>query len=163
MKRDLSQLASVKEFLAFDVGAESGRAIRGSLDTGVLTLTEVCRFANGPVRDNGSLRWDIHRVWHEMRRALHLPGAGRLESIGVDAWGCDYGLVRENGSLVERPFTYRDPRTDGVMEEVFTKLSARAHLRDDRYSVPAGSTHCTSCMRHVDGHPTSSRQPIALR
>lgn len=121
-RRDRSELATVKEFLAFDVGAESGRAIRGSLDAGVLALTEVCRFANGPVRDNGSLRWDIHRVWHEMRRALEQPGAVRLESIGVDAWGCDYGLVRENGSLVERPFSYRDPRTDGVMEEVFTTV-----------------------------------------
>ena len=125
----------MKEFLAFDVGAESGRAIRGSLNAGVLTLTEVCRFANGPVRDNGSLRWDIHRVWHEMRRALEQPGAVRLESIGVDAWGCDYGLVRENGSLVERPFTYRDPRTDGVMEEVFAKVPRERIYGDDRYSV----------------------------
>jgi rhamnulokinase len=112
----------VKEFLAFDVGAESGRAIRGSLNGGTLALTEVSRFANGPVRDNGSLRWDIHRVWHEMQRALARPGVDRLESIGVDAWGCDYGLLRQDGSLVERPFTYRDPRTNGVMEEVFAKV-----------------------------------------
>jgi rhamnulokinase len=112
----------VKEFLAFDVGAESGRAIRGSLNGGTLALTEVSRFANGPVRDNGSLRWDIHRVWHEMQRTLAQPGVDRLESIGVDAWGCDYGLIRQDGSLVERPFTYRDPRTNGVMEEVFAKV-----------------------------------------
>ena len=53
------------------------------------------------------------------------PGArgAPLDSIGVDAWGCDYGLLREDGSLVEPPFTYRDARTDGVMEQVFAKVS----------------------------------------
>ena len=112
----------MKEFLAFDIGAESGRAIRGSLKGGTLGLTEVCRFANGPVRDNGSQRWDIHRVWREMQGALERTGTERLESIGVDAWGCDYGLIREDGSLVERPFTYRDSRTDGVMDEVLAKV-----------------------------------------
>ena len=112
----------MKQFLAFDVGAESGRAIRGSLNGGTLALSELCRFANGPVRDNGSLRWDIYRVWREMRAALERPGTERLESIGVDAWGCDYGLIREDGSLLEHPFTYRDTRTDGVMEEVLAKV-----------------------------------------
>jgi len=113
----------VKHFLAFDIGAESGRAIRGSLDGGSLSLTEVSRFANGPVRDNGSLRWDIYRVWREMRSALGRLDTEPLESIGVDAWGCDYGLIREDGSLIECPFTYRDTRTDGVMEDVLSKVA----------------------------------------
>ena len=112
-----------RNFLAFDLGAESGRAIRASLHDGVITLAEVCRFPNGPVRDNGSLRWDIYRLWHEMRVALARCGDAPLESIGVDAWGCDYGLLREDGSLVEPPFSYRDARTDGVMEQVFAKVS----------------------------------------
>ena len=120
--RDLTSLAQVRHFLAFDIGAESGRAIRGSLNGGSLALTEVCRFANGPVRDNGSLRWDISRVWREMQSALERLGTERLEGIGVDAWGCDYGLIREDGSLIERPFTYRDTRTEGVIEEVLTKV-----------------------------------------
>jgi rhamnulokinase len=115
-------VTSVKQFLAFDIGAESGRAMLGSLTGPSLTLTEVCRFANGPVGDNGSLRWDIYRVWREMRRALEQLGAERLDSLGVDAWGCDYGLIRDDGSLVEPPFTYRDTRTDGVMEEVVAKV-----------------------------------------
>jgi rhamnulokinase len=111
-----------RDYLAFDLGAESGRAMRASLRAGVVTLAEVCRFPNGPVRDNGSLRWDIYRLWHEMRLALAGCSRRSLESIGVDAWGCDYGLLREDGSLIELPFTYRDARTDGVMSQVFAKV-----------------------------------------
>jgi rhamnulokinase len=110
------------EFLAFDLGAESGRAMRASLRAGVITLSEVCRFPNGPVRDNGSLRWDIHRLWSEMKAALEQVSDRRFESIGADAWGCDYGLLREDGSLVEQPYTYRDARTDGVMSSVFARV-----------------------------------------
>jgi rhamnulokinase len=112
----------MKEFLAFDLGAESGRAMRASFDGEVLTLAEVCRFPNGPVRDNGSQRWDLFRLWREMRAALGQCHGARLESIGVDAWGCDYGLLREDGTLVEPPFTYRDARTNGVMDRVFAKV-----------------------------------------
>jgi rhamnulokinase len=111
-----------RDFLAFDLGAESGRAMHASLRGGVITLAEICRFPNGPVRDNGSLRWDIYRLWREMQGALGQCSGTSLESIGVDAWGCDYGLLREDGSLVEAPFTYRDPRTHGVMEQVFASV-----------------------------------------
>jgi rhamnulokinase len=110
------------DYLAFDLGAESGRAMRGSLRGGVLSLSEVCRFPNGPTRDNGSLRWDLHRLWREMKQALSHVSESRFESIGADAWGCDYGLLRADGSLVEQPYTYRDARTDGVMERVFAKV-----------------------------------------
>jgi rhamnulokinase len=89
-----------RNFLAFDLGAESGRAMRASLHGGVITLAEVCRFPNGHVRDNGSLRWDIYGLWREMQGALGQCSGASLESIGVDAWGCDYGLMREDGSLV---------------------------------------------------------------
>jgi rhamnulokinase len=75
------------------------------------------------VRDNGSLRWDIDRLWREMQTALGRLNGAPLQSIGVDAWGCDYGLVREDGSLVEVPFSYRDARTHGVMEQVFATVS----------------------------------------
>lgn len=109
-------------FLAFDLGAESGRAISGHLRSGVLDLEEVCRFPNDPVREHGSLYWDVLRLWHHMQRALERVGAG-LESVGVDAWGCDYGLLGENGELVGNPYHYRDARTDGVMDAVFARVS----------------------------------------
>jgi rhamnulokinase len=106
-----------KHYLAFDLGAESGRAILGNLDVGIVTLQEIHRFANEPVRTAGSLHWDVQRLWLEMQRALDesLP---TLDSIGVDTWGVDYALIGENGNLLENPYHYRDCRTDGMMDVV---------------------------------------------
>src|SRR5258708_23891263 len=92
-------------FLAFDLGAESGRAMSGRLRSGVLDLAEVCRFPNEPVREHGSLHWDILRLWTDMRHALErLEGDVRgLDSIGVDAWRGDYPLLRELSEPVGNP------------------------------------------------------------
>ncbi len=117
-------------FLAFDLGAESGRAILGRLTSGVLDLSEICRFPNEPVHVDGSLHWDMPRLWLQMQRALErLPATDRVESIGVDAWGCDYGLLGEGGELLGNPYHYRDTRTDGVMEDVFERVP-RAKIYD---------------------------------
>jgi rhamnulokinase len=118
------------QFLAFDLGAESGRAIVGRLRSGVLDIREVHRFANEPVRQNGALQWDILRLWLEMRRALDRTSGTALESLGVDTWGCDYALVGEQGHLVQNPFHYRDRRTDGVMDDVFGRVPA-----DEIYAI----------------------------
>ena len=111
-------------FLAFDLGAESGRAMSGCLRSGVLDLTQVCRFPNEPVRQGGSLHWDIQRLWSDIRRSLqHAEKDGRrLDSVAVDAWGCDYGLIGEDGALLGNPYHYRDARTDGVMEMVLARI-----------------------------------------
>jgi rhamnulokinase len=111
-------------FLAFDLGAESGRAMAAELGAGVLTLTEVCRFANEPLHLDGSLRWDAPRLRRHIENGLaQASAAGPVESIGVDTWGCDYGLVGAGGELVGLPYHYRDARTDGVMEEVIARLT----------------------------------------
>jgi rhamnulokinase len=112
------------QFLAFDLGAESGRAMLGRLRAGVLDLAEICRFPNEPVRESASLHWDMLRLWLEMQRALErVQGlGGPLESVGVDTWGCDYGLLGERGELLGNPYHYRDSRTDGVMEAVFERV-----------------------------------------
>ena len=116
-------------FLAFDLGAESGRAILGRLSSGMLAIEEVYRFANEPVLSGKSLRWDILRLWLEMKRALEGLQVEKLDSIGVDTWGVDYGLIGEHGDLLENPYHYRDKRTDGIMEEVFQHVT-----RDTIYS-----------------------------
>ena len=85
------------QFLAFDLGAESGRAMLGTLNGGVLSVREIHRFLNEPVRQNGSLQWDILHLWQEMRRALESSGSTRPESVGVDSWGVDYALIGEGG------------------------------------------------------------------
>jgi rhamnulokinase len=105
-------------FLALDLGAESGRAVVGELRDARLDVREVSRFANEPVRNNGALQWDILRLWQEVRGALDAVRDSRFTSIGVDAWGCDYGLLGERGNLLENPYHYRDSRTDGVMQAV---------------------------------------------
>src|SRR5580704_7315195 len=115
-----------KNFLAFDLGATSGRAILGRLDSGLIKLEELHRFSNDPVHYNGEMHWDAPRLWFEMRRALDIARrqAERVDSIGVDTWGVDYGLLGEGGSLLENPYHYRDARTDGMVEEVTGKVTA---------------------------------------
>ena len=110
-------------FLAFDLGAESGRAMLGTLDHGVLGVREIHRFLNEPVQQNGSLQWNILHLWREMQRAFELSDGARPDSIGVDSWGVDYALIGERGNLLENPYHYRDRRTNGAMAAVFERVS----------------------------------------
>ena len=117
-------------FLAFDLGAESGRAILGQLNAGILNVREVYRFPNDPVRYGGGLHWDVPRLWHEMKKALESSSLPGLESIGVDTWGVDYALLGERGNLLENPYHYRDSRTDGIMDAVLAQVP-----RENIYSI----------------------------
>ena len=113
-------------YLSFDLGAESGRAILGRFNSGLLSLQEIGRFRNEPLISDGGLHWDVPRLWQEMRSILHSIGARgveRLNGIGVDTWGVDYALLGENGALLENPFHYRDARTRGVMERALKILT----------------------------------------
>ena len=112
-----------KPYLALDFGAESGRAVLAHLRSGILTTQEIHRFANEPVKYGGSLHWDVARLWFEVRKALTRLEDVQLAGIGVDAWGVDYALLGERGELVRNPYHYRDRRTEGMMEEVFRKVS----------------------------------------
>jgi rhamnulokinase len=112
-----------KSYLALDLGAESGRAILGRLHSGVLTTQEIHRFKNEPVEYGGSLHWDVTRLWFEVRKALLSLEEMELAGIGVDAWGVDYALLGERGELLQNPYHYRDARTNGVMQEVFRKVT----------------------------------------
>ena len=112
-----------KPYLAFDFGAESGRAVLAHLQSGILTTEEVHRFRNEPVEYSGSLHWDAPRLWFEVRKALTLVEQMELAGIGVDAWGVDYALLGERGELLQNPYHYRDRRTEGVMDDVFRKVA----------------------------------------
>ncbi len=103
--------------LAFDLGAESGRAVRGAFDGARLTMEEVYRFANEPVRTPDGLYWDALRLWHEMQIGLRKAGAaGGITSVGVDTWGVDFAMLNHDGALLMNPVHYRD-RSRGVMLE----------------------------------------------
>ncbi len=115
-------MTATLSILAFDLGAESGRAVLGHLDGERLRLEEVHRFGNGPVPLLGSLHWDVLRLWAEVMAGLRAAAAqaGRaLASVGVDTWGVDFALLAGDGSLLGNPYHYRDRRTDGIMEEAF--------------------------------------------
>src|SRR5947209_3218289 len=107
-----------------DLGASSGRVMLVRFDGQRLSLEEVHRFANRSVMLRGHRFWNILGLWDEMLAGLRKARqtAGSLDSIGVDTWGVDYGLVDANGFLLGQPFQYRDSRTDGVMEEVFARI-----------------------------------------
>jgi rhamnulokinase len=111
-------------FLALDLGAESGRAMLGRLDGEVLTLRDVRRFPNVAVRTNGSLHWDILRLWHEVQTSLEDVTDVTLASVGLDSWGCDFALLGEQGQLLENPYHYRDARSDDTPPQVFRQVSA---------------------------------------
>jgi len=115
--------SDVKSYVAFDLGAESGRAVLARLQSGILTIAEVHRFRNEPVEYGGSLHWDAPRLWLEVRKALAAVEPKPLAGIGVDAWGVDYALLGERGELLQNPYHYRDRRTHRVMEEVFRRVS----------------------------------------
>jgi rhamnulokinase len=111
---------------AVDLGASSGRVMLGRVTPEVMELTEVHRFDNVPVRVDGRLHWDILRIYREVLDGLREAGrvAGRLDSIGIDSWGVDYGLLDADGRLLGNPVHYRDGRTDEVAPRVLAQLSA---------------------------------------
>jgi rhamnulokinase len=116
--------------LAFDLGAESGRAVLGRLEGGRLTVRELRRFPNTPLELSGHIHWNIPALLDEMKKAMNAcaaeAGPGPA-SLGVDTWGVDFGLLARDGSMLGLPFCYRDARTRGAMEDYF-KLVPREAL-----------------------------------
>lgn len=114
--------------LAIDLGAGGGRAILGRLGPEELTLDEIHRFRYEPETAAGRLRWPFHRILDGMKtglaRAQQVVAASgeAIETVGVDSWGVDYGLLDAGGRLLEDPVCYRDGRTEGELERVFRKV-----------------------------------------
>lgn len=117
-------------FLAIDLGAESGRAMLGRLQGGRLALEEVHRFSNGPVRLPDGLHWDALRLFSEIKAGIALgaraAGAEGLHALGIDTWGVDYALLDGQGALLGNPYHYRDARTDGMLERAFRQVGREA-------------------------------------
>ena len=121
-------MAKTSKLLAFDFGAESGRALLGIIEDKKLRLQEIHRFPNTPVRVFGHLHWDILRLFHEIKQGLRIAlqdTGGEIDGIGIDTWGVDFGLLDENGELLANPFHYRDEHTNSIMEEVFKFVPRR--------------------------------------
>ncbi|MFD5073868.1 rhamnulokinase family protein [Streptomyces sp. NPDC058371] len=112
----------MRRYAAVDLGASSGRVMVGRVGTGTLELTEAHRFANRPVRLPEGLRWDILALYAGVLDGLR--AAGQVDSVGVDSWAVDYGLLDADGALLGNPVHYRDARTEGVAERVWATVSA---------------------------------------
>lgn len=147
--------------LAIDLGAESGRVLSGVLHAGVLTIRELHRFPNEPVRYGGGLHWDAPRLWLEIQKGLATASAtgARYSSIGVDAWGLDHALIGERGNLLENPYHYRDARTDGMMdrvcaivpaEEIYSRTGIQFMQINTLYQLYAASCATPNLLRSAE-------------
>jgi rhamnulokinase len=125
----LTKPRSAADFAAVDLGAESGRVVRGRLDGGRVELDVVHRFANRPVRLADGLRWNLLSLFTETLgglRRLDAPLAG----VGVDTWGVDYALLDGDGRVLGLPFHYRDDRTEGMVDRAHERVP-----REELYAV----------------------------
>lgn len=125
-------MSASRFFLALDLGAESGRAVLGALREGRLSTQEIHRFPNGAVNLEGGLRWDVPRLLEEIKEGMRRCAArtGRPpDGLAVDAWGVDFGLFDERDAPLGLPFSYRDGRTRGAMEDFFARLPRREVYR----------------------------------
>ena len=111
-------------YLALDLGAESGRAILGTIQKDKLRLTETYRFPNGPIKLTDGIHWNIRRLWNEIQMGISASvKAAPLTSLAVDTWGVDFALLDKHDALLESPFHYRDSRTDGVPDIAFSRMA----------------------------------------
>jgi rhamnulokinase len=116
-------MTNMKNYLAIDLGAESGRAIVGTITDGSLTLTETHRFTNKPVSKPSGLHWDTANLLYEIKKGIAAcAGKFKLESLALDTWGVDFALLDQGGVLLGDPHHYRDTRTDGMLEEAFRRV-----------------------------------------
>ena len=121
-------MAGQKQYIAVDLGAESGRVMLGSVSDNKLELKEIHRFSNTPLEQDNSLRWDFNKLFSEIKIGLAKAIKNtntKISGIGVDSWGVDFGLIDKNGNLIENPYHYRDSRTDGMMDKAFALMPDR--------------------------------------
>ncbi|MGW2911436.1 rhamnulokinase [Streptomyces asoensis] len=112
----------MRSYAAVDLGASSGRVMVGRVGPDSLELTEAHRFRNRPVRLPEGLRWDVLSLYAGVLDGLR--AAGPVDSVGIDSWAVDYGLLDADGALLGNPVHYRDTRTEGVAEKVWATVPA---------------------------------------
>ena len=141
--------------LGFDFGASSGRAMLGTFDGQRIEIREIHRFSNDPVMLCGRFVWDVPRLVYEMKQALLKISRMdvRVDAIGIDTWGVDYGMLDKNGNLLGLPVHYRDDRTIGMRDKVRetvpdTELFARTGIAYNQFN-----TLYQLCAMKAEGDP----------
>lgn len=119
----------MKRFLAIDLGASSGRGIVGEFDGEKINLCEVHRFDSAPALLADGWHWDIAEILRQIKLAMKSAadkyGKDGIDSMGINSWGVDYGLIDKNGALLQLPFHYRDTRTDKYIDEIHKIIPKR--------------------------------------
>jgi len=127
-EKKIKPMPETSQYIAIDLGAESGRVMLGKVSAERMSLEEVHRFKNGYIEEKGVLRWDFHRLFSEVKEGIGKAvqkTEGSIKGIAIDSWGVDFGLLDNEGNLIENPYCYRDTRTTGLMEEAFELMSRR--------------------------------------
>lgn len=116
-------------YLAIDFGGGSGRVIAGTVDGGRVTMQLVHRFSNRQVRLGNHVYWDFLALFADMKEGLRKAASLglKIDGIGIDTWGVDFGLIDKDGNLLGNPVCYRDARTKGMPQEVFKIIDQTKH------------------------------------
>lgn len=119
-----------QHFFAVDLGATSGRTIIGTLENGKISLEELTRFDNDIIETGGHFYWDIFALYNEIIKALKLVKKQNIPitSIGIDTWGVDFVYIGKDGGILRNPACYRDPHTDGMMDDYFLHVIDRKEV-----------------------------------
>lgn len=156
------KMTSEKIFIAVDLGAGSGRIIAAKTDLCTLTLEEIHRFDNPGTDLPGGSFWNLIGLYRQilegLRRAVELYGEN-IVSIGIDTWGCDFGLIDRNGELLGMPHQYRDPRFEGMAEvmhglmpepEVYARTGIKTNFYNSSLHLLAESRKRSPALAHAD-------------
>lgn len=121
-----------KHFVAFDLGATSGRTILGSITGNKLEMKELTRFPNQVLPLGGHVHWNIFSLYEHLCEGLRAAAGEGVEisSIGIDTWGVDIAFVGRDGELLGMPYAYRDPQTEGAPESYFKEVMPRQEVYD---------------------------------
>ena len=135
-------------YLAFDMGATSWRAALGREEGGRLGIEEIHRENHQPIEREGGLFWDADGIFQGMKRVLKDVAQRGIElsSIGIDSWSVDYGLLDEDGCLLEAPRCYRDQRNEGMAEEAIAREVANVRRCCEKPGQSSKQPEDTSCM-----------------
>lgn len=119
-----------EHFLAFDLGATSGRTILGTIDDNSLHMKELTRFPNQVLPMQGHVFWNIFSLYEHLCEGLRAAAreGAKIQSIGIDTWGVDVAFIAEDGTLLGMPYAYRDPHTEGAPEAYFKEVMSRKEV-----------------------------------
>lgn len=163
----MSQPCSV---LAFDLGASGGRAVIGELTReqggeAKLSVHDIHRFPNEPVRAGKHFYWDILRLLHEIKTAFRktFREGYRPASFGIDSWAVDFGLLDRNGELLGNPYHYRDPHTADLMEEVWERVGKnRMFAESGLQFMPFNTVYQLYAMKKADSPQLSQAETLLM-